>query len=99
MLIGKLRHKAERESKEEALKDSKLSHYTSKTMDEPLESTGGGYAAKRTNDIPQAPPRKPTRAKSNRRSNSSCPHTSTIGDKCVVNCRECGVFFPKVSLI
>ena len=96
MLVAKLRQKAERESKEEALKDSKLSQYTSKTMEEPLESTGGGYAAKRTND-PVPPPRKPARSKSNRASSSSCAHSATIGDKCVVNCRECGIFFPKVS--
>ena len=29
---------------------------------------------------------------------SSCPHESIIGDKCVANCRQCGIFFPKVSL-
>ena len=49
MLVAKLRQKAERAEKQEALKDSVLSHHTSKTsgaVDETvLESTGGGYVS------------------------------------------------------
>ena len=49
MLVAKLRQKAERESKQDALKDSILSNHTTKTsgaVDETvLESTGGGYVS------------------------------------------------------
>ena len=30
-------------------------------------------------------------------SGSNCPHEEMIGDRCVANCRKCGVFLPKVS--
>ena len=61
MLVAKLRHKAERDSQQDdlqqqqqqhaPLKDSKLSQYTTKTVDHEaqhpqlIESTGGGYVS------------------------------------------------------
>ena len=33
----------------------------------------------------------------NKQKTESCPHTDTIGDNCVTNCRKCGIFIPKVS--
>ena len=97
MLVAKLRHKADRDLKQQdaALKDSKLTaSQISKTTELeqsslPIESTGGATS-------PFAPqPRQSARPKWRP---DTCPHPAVIGDKCVANCKLCGIFIPKVSL-
>ena len=94
MLVAKLRHKAERESREMdvALKDSRLSQQTSKTMDgepqHPVMESTGGYVS----------PTIPKLISRHKQKDESCPHTEIIGDKCVANCRLCGIFIPKVRV-
>ena len=95
-LVAKLRakHMAELTSNQDALRESKMSTASQPVASENLqqqqliESTGGGY-------VSSHPP--PSQGLSKRRKGDSCPHPSMIGDKCVANCRLCGVFMPKVS--
>ena len=93
MLVAKLRQKADRDNQQkiEQLKDSKLSQHTTQTDAEPthphlIESTGG-YVS---------PHQVPRQVKPAKRKPDGCSHSMLIGDKCVANCRECGIFIPKV---
>ena len=111
MLVAKLRQKADRESQNydrDHLKDSKLSNFTSKTDQEPplVESTGGGYVGNPPNQQSSQLQESQNKSKQQRSAlrpkrqpypGDKCHHPAVIGDKCVANCRVCGIFIPKVS--